>query len=57
MSGKGSTCSEFIVARTDDNRKLTYCFSLKSIGVPVEEPVWMLGDNQSVVTSSTQCVK
>jgi hypothetical protein len=35
------------------DRIIDLVFTLKSIGVPVEEPVWMLGDNQSVVTSST----
>ena len=45
--------SEFVAARTGVDRIIDLLFSLKSIGVPVEEPVWMLGDNQSVVTSST----
>ena len=26
---------------------------LKSMGVPIEDHAWMLGDNQSVITSST----
>ena len=28
-------------------------YTLKSMGVPIETPVWMIGDNQSVITSST----
>eukprot|EP00977_Amphora_coffeiformis_P007882 scaffold1752_cov188-Amphora_coffeaeformis.AAC.14 len=29
------------------------CFTLRSLGVPIDGPSWMFGDNQSVVMSST----
>ena len=28
--------------------------TLRSLGVPLDEPAWMFGDNESVVTSSTK---
>jgi hypothetical protein len=45
--------AEFVAARLGVDKIIDLVFTLKSIGVPVEEPVWMFGDNQSVVTSST----
>ena len=45
--------AEFVAARMGVDKIIDLVFTLKSMGVPVEEPVWMFGDNQSVVTSST----
>ena len=42
-----------MAARIGTDKTIDMQFTLKSMGVPVEEPCWMLGDNQSVVTSST----
>ena len=45
--------SEFVAARTATEQKIDLRFTLRSMGVPIEEKAWMLGDNQSVITSST----
>ena len=44
--------SEFVAARTGVDKTIDLQFTLQAMGVPVEEPSWMLGDNQSVLTSS-----
>ena len=44
--------AEFVAARMGVDKTIDLVFALKAMGVPVEEPAWMLGDNQSVITSS-----
>mgnify|MGYP003449427917 FL=1 len=44
--------SEYVAAKTGVDKTIDLQFTLKAMGVPVEEPSWMLGDNQSVLTSS-----
>ena len=45
--------SEFVAARMGVDKTIDLQYTLRAMGVPVEEPSWMLGDNHSVVTSST----
>jgi len=45
--------SEFMAARQCTERLIDLRYTLRSFGVPLDGPAWMLGDNKSVVTSST----
>ena len=45
--------SEFVAARTAVEQIMDLRYTLRSLGVPLDGPAWMFGDNQSVVTSST----
>ncbi len=45
--------SEFMVARQATERLIDLRYTLRSLGVPLDGPAWLFGDNQSVVTSST----
>ena len=45
--------SEFVAARTCTDAIVDIQYTLCSMGVAVEDQAWMLGDNQSVITSST----
>ena len=45
--------AEFVAARHGVDATIDTAFVLRSFGVNVEEPCWMIGDNHSVVTSST----
>ena len=45
--------SEFVAARMGVDKTIDLQYTLRAMGVPLEEPSWMLGDNHSVVTSST----
>ena len=45
--------SEFVAARTATEQIMDLRFTLRSMGAPIEEFSYLLGDNQSVITSST----
>ena len=45
--------SEFVAARQATEQVIDLRFTLRSMGVPIEKSTWMLGDNKSVITSST----
>ena len=45
--------SEFVAARIATEHIVDLRITLRSMGVPIDGPSWLLGDNQSVVTSST----
>jgi hypothetical protein len=45
--------SEFVAARIATEHIIDLRITLRSMGVPLDGPSWLLGDNQSVVTSST----
>jgi hypothetical protein len=45
--------SEFVAARIATEHIIDLRITLRSMGVPIDGPSWLLGDNQSVVTSST----
>jgi hypothetical protein len=45
--------SEFVAARIATEHIIDLCNTLRSMGVPIDGPSWLLGDNKSVVTSST----
>ena len=45
--------SEFVAARDATDQVIDLRYTLRSMGVPVEKATWLLGDNRSVVTSST----
>jgi hypothetical protein len=45
--------SEFMAACTATEQIMDLCYTLHTMGVPIEGPSWMFGDNQSVITSST----
>jgi hypothetical protein len=45
--------SEFMAARTASEQIMDLRYTLHMMGVPIEGPSWMFGDNQSVITSST----
>ena len=45
--------SEFVAARTATEQIMDLRYSLRSLGVPLDGPSRMFGDNQAVITSST----
>jgi len=45
--------SEFTVARIGVDKVLAECYKLRALGVPIDGPAYMFGDNKSVVLSST----
>ena len=45
--------SEFVAARQATDQVIDLRYTLRSMGVPLEKATWLLGDNKSVVTSST----
>jgi len=45
--------SEFVAARTGVEQIMDLRYCLRMLGVPLDGPAWMFGDNKSVVTSST----
>ena len=45
--------SEFVAARIATEQIVDLRITLRSLGVPIEGPSWMFGDNKSVVTSGT----
>ena len=45
--------SEFYAARMAVQQIIDLCITLRYLGVPLDGPAWMLGDNESVVKSST----
>ena len=44
---------EFVAARQATDQIIDLRFTLRSMGVPLEKASWLLGDNRSVITSST----
>jgi hypothetical protein len=45
--------SEFVGAKTCTEQVMDHRYTLRMLGVPLDGPAWMFGDNKSVVTSST----
>ena len=45
--------SEFLVARQATEQILDLRYSLRMMGIPLDGPSWLFGDNSSVITSST----
>lgn len=45
--------SEFVAARQATEQIIDLRYTLRSMGVPIEKTTWLLGDNKSVITSST----
>ena len=45
--------SEFTAARQATDQIVDLRYTLRMLGVPLDGPAWLFGDNQSVVTSST----
>jgi Reverse transcriptase (RNA-dependent DNA polymerase) len=45
--------SEFMVARQATEQIMDLRYTLRMMGIPLDGPTWMFGDNQSVITSST----
>jgi len=45
--------SEFVAAKAATEQIMDLRYSLRMLGVPIDGPTWMFGDNQSVVLSST----
>ena len=45
--------SEFVAARIAKEHIINLCITLQYLGVKIDGPSFMFGDNQSVVTSST----
>jgi hypothetical protein len=45
--------SEFVAARQATEQIMDLRYTLCAMGIPLEGPSWMFGDNQSVITSST----
>jgi hypothetical protein len=44
--------SEFMVARQATEQIMDLRYTLRMMGIPIDGPSWMFGDNQSVITSS-----
>ena len=45
--------SEFVAARQATEQIMDLRYSLRMMGVPIDGPAWLFGDNMSVITSST----
>jgi hypothetical protein len=45
--------SEFMVARQATEQIMDLRYTLRMMGIPLDGPAWLFGDNQSVITSST----
>jgi hypothetical protein len=45
--------SEFVVARTATEQIIDLCYTICMMGVPLDGPAWMFGNNESVVKSAT----
>jgi hypothetical protein len=45
--------SEFVAAKQATEQIMDLKYTLRMLGVPIDGPAWMFGDNQSVVTSAT----
>jgi hypothetical protein len=45
--------SEFVAARQATEQIIDLRYTLRAMGLPLDGPSWMYGDNQSVITSST----
>ena len=45
--------SEFMVARQATEQIMDIRYTLRMLGIPLDGPAWLFGDNQSVITSST----
>ena len=45
--------SEFVAARIATEQNIDLRYTLRMMGVPINGPSWMFGDNQSVITNST----
>jgi hypothetical protein len=45
--------SEFMVARQASEQIIDLQYTLRWMGIPLNGPSWMIGDNGSVMTSST----
>ena len=45
--------SEFVVARTATEQIIDLRYTIRMMGVPLDGPAWMFGDNESVVKSAT----
>ena len=45
--------SEFVAGRIATEQIIDLRYTLRMLGVPLDGPAWLFGDNQSVVTSST----
>ena len=45
--------SEFTVAHQAIEQIIDLCYTLCMLGIPLEGPLWLFGDNKSAVTSST----
>jgi Reverse transcriptase (RNA-dependent DNA polymerase) len=45
--------SEFMAARQATEQILDIRYTLRMMGIPLDGPSWLFGDNQSVITSST----
>jgi hypothetical protein len=45
--------SEFLVARQACEQIIDLRYTLRMMGIPIDGPTWMFGDNLSVITSST----
>jgi hypothetical protein len=45
--------SEFMVARQATEQIMDLRYTIRMMGIPIDGPAWMFGDNQSVITSST----
>jgi len=45
--------SEFVAARIATEQIIDLRYTLRMMGVPLDGPAWLFGDNQSVITSST----
>jgi Reverse transcriptase (RNA-dependent DNA polymerase) len=45
--------SEFMVARQATEQVIDLRYTLRMMGIPIDGPAWVFGDNQSVIISST----
>jgi predicted DNA binding CopG/RHH family protein len=50
---KATYGSEFVAAKQATEQIMDLRYTLRMLGVPIDGPAWMFGDNQSVVTSAT----
>ena len=45
--------SEFVAAKVATEQIIAMRYAIRMMGIPLDGPAWLFGDNQSVITSST----
>jgi hypothetical protein len=45
--------SKFVADKVATKQIIAMCYAIRMMGIPLDGPAWLFGDNQSIITSST----